>query len=113
MLYSWEAWADSLTDGENIIKTLQKSQLEKIHISVLKRLLGVHRRTTNISILLETGRQPIALSAHVQSIKYFFRFHSTNKQSLLNLYYEKEKEAFPQNENFINYINNIFVTIFV
>ena len=106
MLYACETWADSLTDDENITKTIQKCQLEKFHISVLKRLLGVHRRTTNIALLLETGRQPITLSAHLQSIKYFFRFPSTNKQSILNLYYQNEKEVFPQNGTFINYIKH-------
>ena len=106
MLYACETWADSLTDDENITKTIQKCQLEKFHMSVLKRLLGVHRRTTNIALLLETGRQPITLSAHLQSIKYFFRFPSTNKQSLLSLYYENEKELFPHNGNFINYIKH-------
>ena len=35
---------------------LRKSDIETFHISVLKQLLGVHKRTTNIVMLLETGR---------------------------------------------------------
>ena len=79
MLYACEAWTDSLKHEKNINDMLCKNNLEKFHISVLKRLLGVHKKTTNISILLETGAHPITLSAHIQSIKYFLRLPTTTK----------------------------------
>ena len=85
---------------------LQKDNFEIFHISVLKQLLGVHKKTTNITLLLETGRHPITLSAHVQAIKYFFRLPKTKKDSLLNIYYEKEKESPHYNDHFIRYITN-------
>ena len=106
MLYACESWAESLKNDENIINILQKNNLEKFHTSVLKRLLGVHKKTTNIALLLETGRHPITLSAHVQAIKYFFRLCSTKKQTLLNIYYQKEKGSLPYTDNFIKYITN-------
>ena len=103
MLYACETWVESLNENINM---LQKNNLEKFHISVLKRLLGVHKKSTNIAILLETGRHPITLSAQVQAIKYFFRFPSTKNQSLLNIYYETEREVPPYNDPFIKYIIN-------
>ena len=103
MLYACETWVESLNEN---INTIQKNNLEKFHISVLKRLLGVHKKSTNIAILLETGRHPITLSAQVQAIKYFLRFPSTKNQSLLNIYYETEKEGPPYNDPFIKYIIN-------
>ena len=106
MLYACEAWADSLKYEENITDMLRKSKLENFQISVLKRLLGVHKNTTNISMLLETGRHPITLYAQEQAIKYFLRLPSTEKQSLLNSYYENEKGPIPHNDNFIKYVKN-------
>ena len=106
MIYGCEAWASSLTDDGNINNIIHKTDIEKFHISVLKQLLGVHRKTTNIAMLLETGRHPITLSAHLQAIKYFLRLPSTKKGSLLNIYYEKEKLSTTNNDNFMKGITN-------
>ena len=111
LLYACEAWADSIKHDEKITYILQKNKLETFHLSVLKRLLGVHKRTPNIAVLLETGRHPITLYAHIQSVKYFLRLPSTEKQSLLNHYYQKEKEPTFQNDDFIKYIKNKLDTI--
>ena len=111
MLYACEAWMDSLKHEKNINDMLCKNNLENFHICVLKRLLGVHKKTTNISILLETGTHPITLSAHIQSIKYFFRLPTTAKNSLLGIYYMKEKESTSQTDNFMKYIKCKLTTI--
>ena len=75
-------------------------------LNVLKRLLGVHKNMTNTALLLETGRHPITLSAQLQAIKYFFRLPSTKIQSLLNIYYENEKQSPSFNNDFVKYIIN-------
>ena len=111
MLYACEAWADSLKYQDNITDMLRKSKIEHFQISVLKRLLGVHKNTSNISMLLETGRHPITLYAHDQAIKYFLRLPSTEKHSLLNSYYEKEKGPAPHSDNFIKYVKTKLDTI--
>jgi len=95
LLYACESWSDSLNHSENVVNMLQKEKIETFHIGVLKRLLVVHKKTTNVAILLETGRFPIAISAHIQAIEYFFRFPVTKIGSLLNIFYEKEKEFTP------------------
>ena len=105
MLYACESWSESLKDEGNI-NDMIRNNMEKFHISVLKRLLGVHKKTTNISVFLETGRHPVTMSAHFQTIKYFLRLPSTTKQSLLNIYYENEKHPPPYNDNFIKYITD-------
>ena len=76
MLYACEIWADSVKCEENIAKILQANNLKNFLISVLKRLLGFHKNTTNIALLLETGRYPMT-SAHKQAIIYFIRISST------------------------------------
>ena len=106
LIYGCEAWSNSLKDDENIGNIIKKSAIEKFHISVLKQLLGVHRKTTNTAVLLETGRHPIALSAHLQAIKYFLRLPSTKKEGLLNIFYQKQKLMNPPNDNFMKYITN-------
>ena len=106
MLYACETWTESLKYEDNIINMLQKNNLEKFHINVLKRLLGVHKKTSNIALLLETGRHPITLSAQLQAITYFFRLPSTKMQSLLNIYYENEKQSPSYNDDFVKYIIN-------
>ena len=56
LLYACEAWADSLKIDNNINNILLKNKSENFQMSVLKQLLAVSRKTTNISILLELGR---------------------------------------------------------
>ena len=83
MLYACEAWSDSIKNEDNITNILRKNQLEKFHVSVLNRVLGTHKKTSNISVLLETGRHPITMYTHEQAIKYFLRLPLTNPQSHL------------------------------
>ena len=105
MLYACEAWTDSLKHHNNITDLLCKNNVENFHIRILKHLLGVHKKTSNISMLVETGRHPITLYAQEQSIKYFLRFPSTEEHSLLHDYYEKEENS-TENGQFIEYIKD-------
>ena len=36
-------------------------ELNKVIIGFLRQLLGVHKKTTNLAILAETGKYPIAI----------------------------------------------------
>ena len=69
MLYACEVWADSLKENKTITENIQNNPIEKFQISVLKQLLGVHKKTSNIAVLLETGRHPVTLTAKIQAIK--------------------------------------------
>jgi hypothetical protein len=94
-LYACEAWGDSLKEGGNFITNIQSNPVETFHNSVLKRLLGVHKKTTNIALLIETGRHPISLSVKLQAVKYFIRLASTAKGCLLKS---------PAEDRFLKYI---------
>ena len=106
MLYSCETWIDFLKNDNNIIHKLRKCKLENVQIGILKQILGVRKNTSNIAMLLETGRHPLALHALERAIKYFLRLPSTGKNSLLYKYYEKEKKNIPLSDNFLKYITD-------
>ena len=91
MLYACEVWADSLKENKTITENIQSNPIEKFQINVLKQLLGVHKKTSNIAVLLETGRHPVTLTAKIQAIKYFLRFSSIEHTRLLHTYYESQK----------------------
>ena len=88
LLYACESWADSLKCDRNILDNIQKNTIERFHVNVLKQLLGVHKKTSNLAVLLETGRHTLAVSAQLQAVKYFLRFPTIKPGSLLRKYYE-------------------------
>ena len=55
-------------------------------------MLGVHKKTSNVAVLLDTGRHPIAVTAKIQATKYFLRFSSLENTKLLHTYHESQKE---------------------
>ena len=101
LLYACEAWAESLKENETILQNLQKNSIEKFHMSVLKQLLGVHKKTSNIAVLLDTGRHPLSLTAKLQAIKYFLRFPAIKHNRLLSAYHESEKLTTGTFTNFV------------
>ena len=111
LLYACEAWADTFKIDSNITNLLLKNKLEKFQITVLKQLLGVSQKTTNISVLLELGRYPISINIQYQAIKYFLRFSNINKDRLLFKAYEDDLKTYNENANFISYIIKILNNI--
>ena len=69
----------------------QGEELNKVVISFLRQLLGVHRKTTNIAILAETGKYPIAIKIYTHIIKYWLRL-STSDNALLKAAYATDHE---------------------
>ena len=62
-------------------------------------MLGLHKKTTNIAVLLELGRHPMTTTITFQAIKYFLRLPTINPYSLLNLLYQEEKQTFTTNKD--------------
>ena len=91
ILYACEAWADTLKDDKSLLENIQRNSIEKFHISVLKQILGVHKKTSNIAVLVETGIHPLSLTSKMQAIKYFLRLPSIDKNKLLHTYHESQK----------------------
>ena len=107
LLYACEAWADSIKNESDISKLINKNPIEQFQIRVLKQLLGVHKKTTNLAILVELGRHPLSLSIEYQAIKYFLRFANPTS-ILLNAQYEEEKQMHSNKINcFITYVTSI------
>ena len=66
--YSCELWA--LAGGEVAMK-----QLEKVHLTFLKKLLGVPDQTTTKMVYAECGRMPLKHFWWKQCMKYLHRMH--------------------------------------
>ena len=56
---------------------------EKVHLSFLKYVLGVHKKATNIAVRGELGAFPIGIKALHSSYKYYERLMVTESESLL------------------------------
>ena len=60
-------------------------KLERIQRGVLKRLLGVHRQTTNLHVLAEFGRYPLQLSWQALAGKHLTRLETMGTDRLLSM----------------------------
>jgi hypothetical protein len=49
------------------------SHTEQSHVKILKYILGVNRKTTNIAVMSELGRYPIYFSVILAMLKYCHR----------------------------------------
>ena len=58
-------------------------EVNKVTLSFLRQLLGVNKKTSNLAIMGETGKYPLAVNVFTHILKYWFRLKfSENK--LLN-----------------------------
>ena len=57
-------------------------EANKVIIGFLRQLLGVHKKTTNIAVLAETGKYPIALNIFIRIIKYWIRVNNSENRLL-------------------------------
>ena len=53
-------------------------ELNKVIIGFLRQLLGVNKKTTNIGVLAETGKYPIAIKIFDQIIRYWLRLNDSD-----------------------------------
>ena len=74
----------------------KNNPIENLHISICKQLIGVHKSTTNIGVLLEVGRVPLTLYARKLAIKNWERIRKNKANSLIiESYKESLKEKLP------------------
>jgi hypothetical protein len=61
------------------------SDIDKLHLKFCKRILGVHPKSTNLAVLAELGRLPMAMSVQISTlvIKYWLRINSPNYKKQL------------------------------
>ena len=61
LLYNSDFWG--------CMKLPKNNPIENLHMLICKQLLGVHRSTTNIGVLLELGRIPLEIYAVKLAVK--------------------------------------------
>ena len=99
-----------------ITNLLTKNKLVNFQTLVFKQILGISRKTTNLSVLLELGKYPITVNMKYQAIKYFTRFPSLSKERLLyETYAEVIKTHSTGEQIFVTYVidllNNLGLSI--
>ena len=75
LLYNSDFWG--------CMKLPKNNPIENLHIMICKQILGVHRSTTNIGILLELGRIPLNIYAIKMAVKNWERIKKNNANSLV------------------------------
>ena len=90
LLYGSEIWgtintlsANVKKEGFSIFDAFCNMPCEKLHIKVLKYVLGVHRKTINVAVMGELGRYPIIINVFYVTVKYFERLISNDVSNLL------------------------------
>ena len=75
MMYNSDFWG--------CMKLPKNNPIEVTHMKICKQLLGVHKTTTNLGVLLETGRVPWYIHAIKASIKNWERIRKSQANLLL------------------------------
>ena len=57
-------------------------EINKVTTSFLRQLLGVHRKTSNVGVLSETGKYPTIMKVYNQIFKYWLRLNNTDNKFL-------------------------------
>ena len=77
-----------MSDFWGCLKLPKNNPIEILQNKFLKHLLGVQIQTTNIGVLLETGRIPMHIYAKKNCIKNWNRISKAQCNSLLQLSYQ-------------------------
>jgi hypothetical protein len=91
LLYNCEITEAFLPDKWNYEKFISKmwdscGELNKVVLSFLRQILGVHKKTTNLGLLAETGKFPICVKVFSYIMKYWMRVSTTSKSMLRQAY---------------------------
>ena len=61
-------------------------ELNKVVLSFLRQLMGVHKKTTNMALMAETGKFPICIKIYTHILKYWLRVQNPKNKMLYNAY---------------------------
>ena len=61
-------------------------ELNKVVLSFLRQILGVHKKTTNIALMAETGKYPLSIHVFSRIIKYYMRISISSKPLIKQAY---------------------------
>ena len=65
------------------MKLPKNKPIENLHMLICKQLLGVHRSTTNIGVLLELGSIPLEIYAETLAVKNWERIKKNKANCLV------------------------------
>jgi hypothetical protein len=69
-----------------VLKFFSQPVIQSNHIKILKYILGVNRKTTNIAVMSELGRYPIYFSVILAMLKYCHRLEGQQECLLFDAY---------------------------
>ena len=78
------------TKGD-LVKAINRSVQEKLHLSYFKWALGVHRKASNIGVWGDSGRYPLIYQAIHLTLNYFKRISSANPNSFVSAVLREQK----------------------
>ena len=115
LLYNCEVTEAFLPDKWNYEKFLSKmwdscGELNMVILSFLRQILGVHKKTTNLGLLAETGKFPICLKIFSHIMKYWMRVSTTSKKMLKQAYLVNCTEYENGNRNWMKIVK--FLKVF-
>ena len=92
------------------------SEVNKVVLSFVRQLLGVHKKTTNLATLSETGKYPLSVKIFVRIIKYWFRIYTSQNillQACLKTNMTLEQLNSPNWYKIVKYLQKATNTSFV
>ena len=95
LLYNSDFWG--------CMKLPKNKPIENLHMLICKQLLGGHRTTTNIGVLLELGRIPLGIFAAKLAVKNWERFRKGEANCLI---LASHRDAMEENHLWITSIRN-------
>ena len=83
------------SDFWGCLKLPKTNPIENLHMKVLKQILGVHKLTTNLGVLLEIGKTPLDIDCIKLGVKNWERIRKENANSLMASYNDAITEELP------------------
>ena len=80
-------------------------ELNKVVLGFLRQILGVHKKTTSVAILSETGKFPIALKILKQITRYWRRIETSEKTLLAAARKANKEMQKKNNQNWTKIVN--------
>ena len=83
LLYGCEIWGPYLIGRVTTFEIFKSkffkiiNEIERIHLKFCKRILGVHSKTTNLTIYAELEKVPLIVQISTLVVKYWIRISST------------------------------------
>ena len=96
MSYGSEIW---ITDFNFNLDSLDKLHFEKVQNMIMKNILGVHSRASNLALRTEMGLNPVSIKSYILMHKYYLRLVAVEskheqKFDILKEAFEVEKSLY-------------------